>query len=109
MVVEKLREGLNLPIDGVKKNMGRTDLFKHQCRSAFVSFFYWWAGLAVSLDGISSTRTILGANRVASGHFKYLSNHQELSHVQMMKKFPLIESYNSCSKRKTSKLDFGKI
>ncbi len=49
--------------------MGRTDLFKHQCRSAFTSFFYWWVWLAVSLDGISSTRTMLGANRVASGHF----------------------------------------
>ncbi len=60
MVVEKLRESLNLPIGGVKKNMGRTDLFKHRCRSAFASFFYWWACLAVSLDGISSTRTKCG-------------------------------------------------
>jgi hypothetical protein len=56
-----------------------------------------------------SSNGILDAYRVASGQFEYLRNHQELSNVQRMKEFPLIENYNSYSKGKTQKLVFRTI
>ena len=65
----------------------------------YISLMFW----------MLSSNGILGAYRVASGQFEYLRNHQELSNVQRMKEFPLIENYNSYSKGKTQKLVFRKI